>query len=484
VQLQQLMNLFKCLIVFLFVTQLILIDGTFAKMESKVVIDPFSTPIQLSVQYPEDCDTYSFTIDNSILGEGRSLQDHSEAQRNFGYCPNSVSCSLETSMLNGEWTTSVTSNEVVGNCQMTAVYEGNYKDYGLFGAEGFRLSTDGATSFRIKATVTGAPVYVFIEIEGTTTLIELEVGTHDLIDEFSFASLSGSIYYEDFIYSLGLGVQFRSKASITISTFETYGPSNINTAYPIPPVLSAENIQTVFVLDDFSGTNRVSGSIPNPETCGFSRIDSSPDLEEDYPDYSDVVGRRIVSLGGCSESGDMDINEAGGTLALSASKGLAAKLSLSYILIDETLDFCAGNAYLIRYSALDEVPCSLFVATNDDDGDCKMSFVLSPDTNERVLALKDFPYGHSPGCSGIFEDINIRDISGALDCDIYGNSQSFKLNSIEYVCSHGNSCSCEQSSYDTDSAISPIPKTSSNSSNTGKLHASFVLLVLLLLHMF
>lgn len=399
-----------------------LISNIVLSLESKVVIDGFTATQDNSFTLPDDCRTGDFVTDNSILGGGRLISyDGIVNDLYFTTCDYGTSCELSSSIENGSWLIE-TSNQVSGDCQLTAKYEGNYVDYSINGGEEFRLSTNGATSFRIVASVSNAPVEVFVKTDLLELLREtIPVGTNqEVVVEFP-DTLDAAYRYYDYVSELVLGVSFSDSGSIEIHTFETYGPENSQNPNPPLPPPASTNVETVFILDSFDSNISESGS--NDGDCVFLEVDSSTDTAEFHR----------ISFNVCQSPIDASssITESNGQLQTSLTTGVKADFSLSYSGFGG-LDLCQGDGLLIRYSSVDEMHCSARLSSNDDDEDCRTTFLLDPSDEARVLLFDDFAE----------QDCALsRLLRIVISCEIFGNSQGMKWNSVEYICSD-NDCSC------------------------------------------
>ena len=432
------MRWFSILLLFSLISNIVL------SLESKVVIDSFTATQDSSFTLPDDCRTGDFVTDNSILGGGRLISyDGILHDLYFTTCDYGTSCELSSSIENGSWLIE-TSNQVSGDCQLTAKYEGNYLDYSINGGEEFRLSTNGATSFRIVASVSNAPVEVFVTTDFYELLREtIPVGNNqEVVVEFSDI-LDVSYRYYDYVSELVLGVSFSDSGSIEIHTFETYGPENSQNPNPPLPPPASTNVETVFIIDSFDSNISESGS--NDGDCVFLRVDTSTDTAEFLRINLDVCQSPIDA--------SLSVTESNGQLQTSLTTGVNARFGLSYSGFDG-LDLCKGDGLLIRYSSVDEMHCIANLSSGDDDEDCRTNFVLDPSDEARVLLFDDFAEQNcvlSRSSIGIF-------------CGILGNSQGMKWNSIEYICSD-NDCSCSNNN-DNSSGSSDFSSDSSNSFNS------------------
>jgi hypothetical protein len=416
--------------------------------ESKVTIDEFSDDVDISLQYPQDCGAQSLQVDNSILGGGRSLQYGTKAVSNnyFVVCAEDVSCAFTSTISDGEWTTTITSDDVSGDCQLSATYAGDYIYYGINAGDGFRLTTDGADSFRVVATVTGnsAEIYINVGLE-TVTIINAPVGTNEFIIPFAYEDYYG--YYYDLVFEITLGVRFTNTGSVSIKTFETYGPSNDNSAIRLPDQAPTSGVVSKFVLDDFStgveGTGTIVDIPPN-EKCGGSSVGTQP--------FTGNIGLRDISFGACNkDGGSLQFQEVGGVFEASTSTGVVGRLSIFYYFITN-YDFCSGDSVLFQYDVSDNTLCTVYLITDDDNGLCRTSFVFYPDESVRVLPLNEF---EEQSCN------RTSIVTAQIACEIYGDSQSFTLDSFEYACTTGT-CSCN----DNINNPSNSNNQSSNSGNT------------------
>ena len=427
-------------------------------LESKVVIDDFTAVQQNNVNYPGDCNFGDFIVDNSVLGNGRLISFGEEiiANNYFVVCDNDSSCSLSSSIGNGSWLIEA-SNNVSGDCQITSTYSGNYIDYSINGGEGFRLTSDGASSFRIVASVLNAPVHIFVFTERTELgAVQLSVGNNQEV-VLDFPEFDDPYQYFDFVSEITLGVRFTSSASIEIHSFETYGPENSQNPIPIPSPFPTNGVQTIYTFDSFTTIFSESGSIQPEFECGGVSDSSNSN--------TDVVGSRSVSFSACSDSGaDFSISQSNGELITSLSLGVTGHIAFQYRSFNTELDFCEGDGVLLRYSSADEVECLVYVISDDDDGVCEVSVLFDPTDEVRVLLLDDF---NMKNC-----DIS-RLSSASIQCDLYGNSQEMIWKSFEYICSDG-SCSCGQDSSSTqDISSSTIDNISSSTQSTDSSSSFF-----------
>lgn len=422
--------------------------STFAvSLETKVVIDSFTSPQQNTINYPNDCNFSDFITDSSVLGNGRliSFGEDVIANNYFVVCDNDSSCSLSSSIENGSWIVDA-SNEVSGDCQISATYPGNYIDYSINGGEGFRLTSEGATSFRIVASVSNAPVDVFIFTDRTELVAKnVPVGNNqEIIVEFP--DFDDPYQYYDYVSELTFGFRFYEQSSIEIHAFETYGPENNQNPIPIPSPFPTNGVNSIYTIDNFGSTFVESGSIQSEFDCGG--------VSNELNSNTDIIGSRSVSFSACriDDSGaDFSISQADGELQTSLTTGIKGHIAFQYRDFNSELDFCNGDGVLLRYSSVDEVKCIVYVISDDDNGVCEEPVIFDPEEESRVLLLNDFT----------MQDCDRTQLkSASIQCDLYGDSQEMIWKSFEYICSDSD-CSCSENSSSTEDISTPTQVSSS-----------------------